>query len=340
MSTNPHTEFQCTFADPEGDRTLYLRGANPQDKRVWVNALKAASAQAIKGDDGGPQDTVAPDSTANLDADSLRARSVAANHKRELREAANAEKLQHQREKEQRWHDAMATLAQCVGVDAPPPSLLTAEQLDTIRSGENGEKRVARLTSHRNRMIHELITTERSYGEGLRSILVNYYAPMTRGDVQHLVNPSTCRLIFANLNQVAQAQCTLQAKLDATWDAAEAATKAAPESDVKAISVLPFLHALMYVLPSLHVYEKYVSNFDNASKQVNALEVRVATIWRVCFTGFCLTASECLNVSHTGGRPRLVVERSLAGLATRDVAKNISAAACTANFASAAVTTL
>eukprot|EP01043_Picozoa_sp_COSAG02_P084251 COSAG02_NODE_22114_length_763_cov_0.769578_1_plen_211_part_00 len=199
-STDPHVEFQCTFADPEGDRTLYLRAPSAQDKRVWVSALQQAPAQAtVDGQGTGRSRTVVrlenapPDATASMDADSLRARSVAANHKRELREAASAEKLQHRREKEQHWHNAMTALAACVGVDAPPPSLLTAEQIDTIRSGEQGEKRVGRLVSHRNRMIHELISTERSYGAGLRSILVNYYAPMTRGDVKQLVTPTTCR---------------------------------------------------------------------------------------------------------------------------------------------------
>ena len=298
-------EFQCTFGDAEGDRTLYLRAASIQDKKVWVSALQeVVSKAAASGSVAGRRQTIvqqentAPSSTGSMDAESLRARSVAANHQRELREAAQAEKVRHHREIEQHWHDAMATLAQCVGVDAPPPSLLTAEQLDSVR-GERGEEGVARLVSHRNRMIFELISTERTYGKGLRSILVNYYAPMTRGDVKDLVNPSTCRMIFANLNQVAQAQCTLQAKLDAAWEAAEAAKKAAPQSDVKVISVLPFLHALLHVLPTFHVYEKYVSNFDNASKQVKLLEVRPGTASRK-FCSTLLTAGGCIVLLHVG----------------------------------------
>lgn len=298
VSTDPHVEFQCTFADLEGDKTLYLRASNTQDKRVWVSALKQASAEPAVDDQGTDRQHVrfqsAPrDASASVDADSLRARSVAANHKRELREAANTEKLQRQRQKEQHWHDAMTALAACVGVDATPPPLLTAEQIDTIRSGEQGEKRVGRLVSHRNRMIRELISTERTYGAGLRSILVNYFAPMTRGDVKHLVTPNICQLIFSNLNQVAQAQCTLQGKLDAAWEAAEAAQKTALESEDAVISVLPFMQVMMHVLPSLHAYEQYVSNFDNASRQVKALEVRLAATCGTLFRRFIADRCWC-----------------------------------------------
>ena len=154
-----------------------------------------------------------------------------------------AEKRRQQLEEEEKWRDAMGTLAVSVGgSDAPPPALLQPDQMAAICADKDGEKHAQKLVSHRNRYIYELVATERKYGEGLRSILVNYYAPMTRGEeLKGLISPSTCRLIFANLNQVASIQCTLQAKLDAAWEAAEAAKKDISEGELGAFSVLPFL---------------------------------------------------------------------------------------------------
>lgn len=339
VSTDPHMEFQVTFALSGGDRTLYLRAASEQEKRAWVAALKGALSSVGRRVTGDKVEK-AGTASASLDAESIRARSVAANHRRALQHSADAQKLQHQRERESEWQVGMAVLTACVGTDDPPPPVLTAEQIESIRSGDDGEKRVAKLVSQRNHMIYELVTTERTYGENIRLTLVEYYAPMIRGDVRHLLTASISRTIFSNVEQLAKTQIMLQAKLDATWEAAQTAKKSVSDSEVCAFSVLPFLHAWRQVLPSLHAYEKYVCNFELAIRQLDELEVRhVAACGSV--SRLMNSDTSCVSVvPYTGSRRWVVVKRSSANVAAKHVTKNRATASRIANIASATATTL
>jgi hypothetical protein len=200
----------------------------------------------------------------------------------------------HTTEKTQR---ALAVLKVIVGPKGRLPPHLGRQQLRDIRDSADGAgpQVLAKLVKQRNKLLQEIVSTEQIYHERMILMQTHYFGPLAGeggvglalgADGTPLMDSSTLKKVFSNMAKVSRASSFLWGKLNAAWQAVEAAaTDAAaplppagateeaggPQAQPPVVSSLPLVRAFVEALPTLRWYVEYSCNFKTAHNTLHEL---------------------------------------------------------------------